>query len=159
MVPIQSSAVVVRAARAFAWICAVIAALWLLLSAVAKLQNPGEFIETMILHDIVPRRFQPFCGYLVIGLEFSIAVIGLFHAACSRLREALCAVVVFYAMLTIYSGLLWYNPPKVPVSCGCGVSRAAVESWGFIFGRNLTLTIALGMALVWIRSRRTLTTR
>lgn len=130
-------------------VCILVFALYVALAAFRKLANQEEFAAILLLHGAIP---QAWIGPASWGVPVIELVIGTFALASLPLRTgpmwAGTALGVLFLTFAAYALKMHHQPPPMPVGCGCGLSRAAVEDWAGLALRHALLATLLLIAAV-----------
>lgn len=122
-----------------------------------KLDNFPLFHEAVRSHGLIPERGAGVLAGVAIGLELAFGALAVWGALGGARRCAFSAagITLLCLALTGYSAIMWLDPPPEPVSCGCSMSGAVVESWAPLMARNAALTSAASLlTLALLRGQR-----
>lgn len=128
--------------------CVLASGVWVLVSGVAKAMDAASFERTLILQGVFGTEWAGPAAVAIACAEILIASCGLFALMCHRERLAAWCFAFMFGVFSAYLGLLWLNPPPPGVTCGCGLSRSAADSWGSLVVRNAAIAGALA-AIGW----------
>jgi len=130
-----------------AQVLVLLAAIYLMISGYAKLTDTPTFEAALIRHDLVPASFVPLLGLLFPLVEVIASSLAVWWITSPRrLSRAGLGLAVIFAILGVYSVLMWWRPASEPVPCGCGFTRAPIDNWHLPTGQNLgTALVLLGV--------------
>ncbi|MCI0432955.1 MAG: hypothetical protein L0271_04800, partial [Gemmatimonadetes bacterium] len=127
-----------------------IAAPMLIAAAFGKIVDPDSFRAAIEGHGLVPASLH---GLLVVGVPvvelcFGVRALWLL-ARHDDGRAAALTLLTPYVLLLGYTSMLWMDPPVEPASCGCGLSVAPVQSWGYHVVLNGAVAALLAVCGRW----------
>lgn len=112
--------------------------LFFIFAAAAKAQTLEDFGATIAAHGLI--AFPERAAYGVVIAELGVGLFGLAGVAvASSYRRPAFALAGLATLFAAYSLALTLRPPPVPTGCGCGFSKAPIDSWAPIAMRNSSL--------------------
>ena len=120
---------------------------WVLASGVGKLTDAAAFHDALGAHGVLPGELVGAMTWTLPAIELATASWAIWRVLTGRpVRAGALALAGLFAALALYSTIVAFNPPPSPTPCGCGLSRAPVESWWPIVLRNAAVLGALLIA-------------
>lgn len=125
----------------------IVAAVALLILGLIKFTDHDTLLLAVLGHELFKSRVAAAVSWIVPAIEMILGAGSILALTTSVRSSAVLAVMVatFFAMMTVYTAVLWIRPPSVPVSCGCLPNAPPVESWMRPTIRNGVLTSITAM--------------
>lgn len=131
---------------------ALVGAAAIMLLGLLKLQSLGEFAGLIDTHGLISRPWAASVATATAWSELIIGAAAVVLLLSDRRPAAAWLLAAFLATLTAYTLLVAADPPASPVGCGCGWSKAPVENWWAVVGRNSLLTAGAVLAAFILRA-------
>lgn len=142
----------------FQTVLALLAAM-LLLTAIQKALNFGEFQTAVLHHGTVPTPVVPYVSVLVVVAEAVAGGLTVIELASSgRAWRGATGVVLVLASLTGYTMFMWLSGKGDGVNCGCGLRfDGGSQPWWRIAAQDGAMLVAAVAAQIVLsgKGRRT----
>ena len=127
------------------------AAVWLLLSGLAKISDPSPWEQALHDQQLISGSLLGVVAAGVPWLEAILAVAVVWWLTNQRLQIGLVVLALWFTCLAAYAvGLIVVPPPK-PAGCGCGLSQSLHVDWRPLAFQNAGVATTLTLLSIGVK--------